>query len=694
MSDIRPPREPESAPEPQPAALGVRGESAPRRRTAAASARLLPRRQNPWLVVEVDGSADVPRRPGLGPARGRPPRGDGRRRQRPRRAGRRSARRARRASSSARSWPRTTGSRRRCSAPSPRPASTGRTRTAVLERPVFDALIAADPRRRPRRSSAPGARRLLRQAVPRPPTPPRSPAAPDRPATGRPTPRPLPARPGLLPSGRAPARPPGPAAPRRPHRRGVAPVLAAAVLRGRRPAASSRRRCTTSCRPRSATWTPTYGAMGVLTPDGRRLDRFVIVGHGRGGPRAHRPAAGREGASSGCSSPSRGRSGSTTSAEHPAFGGFPRRASADAVVPRRPGPRRATPSSATSTSPRSAPAGRSPRPTSRSPRRWPPSPGWRSRTPAWLERAEARRRVGAGRPPRWPPRCCPAPIPTRCSARWPPGSPRSPRRHGRRSWPRAVDDDETLTIVAAVGQAAADVEGVRIALGTGTYLGASRTEAGVPRLIEDISTMPIARPARPRSPSSSPRGVRPGDARRRWAARPAAACWRCMRRQRTRAVRPATSSTCSSAFAAQASVVLELARAQQRERRLQVQADRDRIARDLHDHVVQRIFATGLALDRISRSLAGGAPGGWPRASANGSTSSTAPSPRIRSSIFELQQAEDASPVAVRRRIGRGRPVGDRGRTTLRADAADPRRGRGPAAASSCRTSSPWCGSW
>jgi signal transduction histidine kinase len=106
-----------------------------------------------------------------------------------------------------------------------------------------------------------------------------------------------------------------------------------------------------------------------------------------------------------------------------------------------------------------------------------------------------------------------------------------------------------------------------------------------------------------------------------------------------------------SAFAAQASVVLELARAQQRERRLQVQADRDRIARDLHDHVVQRIFATGLALDRISRSLEEGSPEVAARIGErvdelDGTIA------RIRSSIFELQEAEDASPVAVRRRIG------------------------------------------
>ena len=36
----------------------------------------------------------------------------------------------------------------------------------------------------------------------------------------------------------------------------------------------------------------------------------------------------------------------------------------------------------------------------------------------------------------------------------------------------SVDDDETMTIVAAVGRAAGDVEGVRIPMGPGSYLGA------------------------------------------------------------------------------------------------------------------------------------------------------------------------------------------------------------------------------
>ena len=43
----------------------------------------------------------------------------------------------------------------------------------------------------------------------------------------------------------------------------------------------------------------------------------------------------------------------------------------------------------------------------------------------------------------------------------------------------SVDDDETMTIVAAVGHAAGDIEGVRLAAGPGSYLGAVQ-EAGAP----------------------------------------------------------------------------------------------------------------------------------------------------------------------------------------------------------------------
>lgn len=49
-------------------------------------------------------------------------------------------------------------------------------------------------------------------------------------------------------------------------------------------------------------------------------------------------------------------------------------------------------------------------------------------------------------------------------------------------------------------------------------------------------------------------------------------------------------------IADQAALALQLAETQRRMRDLDVVADRDRIARDLHDHVIQRLFAVGLGL--------------------------------------------------------------------------------------------------
>ncbi|MGQ0483588.1 MAG: sensor histidine kinase [Pseudonocardia sp.] len=54
-------------------------------------------------------------------------------------------------------------------------------------------------------------------------------------------------------------------------------------------------------------------------------------------------------------------------------------------------------------------------------------------------------------------------------------------------------------------------------------------------------------------------------------------------------------------FANQAALALEYARAQRDTRRLAVYQDRDRIARDLHDLVIQRLFAVGLGLQGITR---------------------------------------------------------------------------------------------
>jgi signal transduction histidine kinase len=209
----------------------------------------------------------------------------------------------------------------------------------------------------------------------------------------------------------------------------------------------------------------------------------------------------------------------------------------------------------------------------------------------------------------------------------------------------SVDDAGSMTVVTAVGPSADDYEGVRLPL-TGTYLGALH-EAGVPTVMEDISAMPVIgrRAAVVVELTNAfgpgmivPLGTGPGRGML-WALRSSGR-------------EPFASDELDllSAFAAQASVVLELARAQQRERRLQVQADRDRIARDLHDHVVQRIFATALSLDRLGRSLEDDRPdvaaGLSQRVDDLHGTIA-----RIRTSIFELHEAEDASAAALRRRL-------------------------------------------
>jgi signal transduction histidine kinase len=54
-------------------------------------------------------------------------------------------------------------------------------------------------------------------------------------------------------------------------------------------------------------------------------------------------------------------------------------------------------------------------------------------------------------------------------------------------------------------------------------------------------------------------------------------------------------------FAAQAALALRLVEAQRNQQRLAVYQDRDRIARDLHDLVIQRLFATGMMMESAAR---------------------------------------------------------------------------------------------
>jgi len=110
----------------------------------------------------------------------------------------------------------------------------------------------------------------------------------------------------------------------------------------------------------------------------------------------------------------------------------------------------------------------------------------------------------------------------------------------------------------------------------------------------------------------------------------------------------ATGQTMMSAFADQAALALQMASTQRRMRELDVVSERDRIARDLHDHVIQRLFAVGLSLQ---------------------STVSRARSPEIKSrlmdtvndvqsivqdirhSIFDLHSSTAAETPALRKRL-------------------------------------------
>jgi signal transduction histidine kinase len=105
-----------------------------------------------------------------------------------------------------------------------------------------------------------------------------------------------------------------------------------------------------------------------------------------------------------------------------------------------------------------------------------------------------------------------------------------------------------------------------------------------------------------------------------------------------------------SGFSAQAAVALELAHSQQQARQLQRQADRDRIARDLHDHVVQRIFATALSLDRVSRALREERPAEAAQLARDVDELDSTMA-EIRAAIFELHQMDDAPVSSVRSRI-------------------------------------------
>jgi signal transduction histidine kinase len=100
-------------------------------------------------------------------------------------------------------------------------------------------------------------------------------------------------------------------------------------------------------------------------------------------------------------------------------------------------------------------------------------------------------------------------------------------------------------------------------------------------------------------------------------------------------------------FAAQASVALQLAEGRLDRQRLVLLEDRGRIARDLHDHVIQRLFGAGLSLQAVGSSVDADA-----RARILDQVDALdAAIAEIRTAIFTMTAQPDADRPALRHRV-------------------------------------------
>lgn len=101
-------------------------------------------------------------------------------------------------------------------------------------------------------------------------------------------------------------------------------------------------------------------------------------------------------------------------------------------------------------------------------------------------------------------------------------------------------------------------------------------------------------------------------------------------------------------FASQAALALVLADARRGRERLAVYEDRDRIARDLHDLVVQRLFATGMMLESTRRRPGAEEVGGILGRAVDELRSTVR---EVRTTIFALQQPPADPPTGLRGRV-------------------------------------------
>jgi signal transduction histidine kinase len=104
----------------------------------------------------------------------------------------------------------------------------------------------------------------------------------------------------------------------------------------------------------------------------------------------------------------------------------------------------------------------------------------------------------------------------------------------------------------------------------------------------------------------------------------------------------------AASFASHAAVAIELADARAEQQRAAMLDDRQRIAADLHDHVIQRLFAAGLTLQTVAGSMRGG-PMADRLTTTIGNLDETIR--QIRTTIFQLQQEPQSADPGVRGRL-------------------------------------------
>jgi signal transduction histidine kinase len=156
-------------------------------------------------------------------------------------------------------------------------------------------------------------------------------------------------------------------------------------------------------------------------------------------------------------------------------------------------------------------------------------------------------------------------------------------------------DRRNLVVEVALGAAADELVGRRFA--TDATLGGQVAQSGTPALVADALSGDTAALLFASVIDAGPVMVLPlsGTGRPRGA----------LSLVRVAGRRPFSPADLAMAagFAGQASVALELADTRAAEQKLVLLEDRDRIARDLHDHVIQELFSIGLSLEGAAGQL-------------------------------------------------------------------------------------------